>query len=423
MVDVVVVVQWLEWLQNILEFYFGVYLVLMILVLLIVVGLVNWVIKCILLCGLWCLFSCFFGVDIGRGSYLMWVILCLFNVVFSQVIVLGICIVLDLLLGLVSFIIGVCQVWVILIVVLVILYVLDVVNDLYECCFEVCNKLIKGYLQVVKIVFFVIVGLLIVVILVGVDLCYLVIGFGVVMVVLMLIFQDIILLLVVSVQISGDGCVCIGDWIEMFSQNVDGDVIDIVLYIIIVQNFDKIIIIILIKKLVIELFKNWCGMQEVGGCWIKCVLYLDQYSVGFFDDGDLVFFGEFVLLCEYLCDKEQELGQWNGCLCEQGVVEVNSCWVINLGIFCVYVECYLCSYLGIYIDMILLVWQLQFIIEGLLLELYCFICSIVWSEYEVVQLDIFDYLLVILLVFGLWVFQVFSDVMLMVGQCQLVGLE
>lgn len=318
---------------------------------------------------------------------------------------------------------GVCWVWVVLIVVLVVLYVLDVVNDLYECCLDVCNKLIKGYLQVVKIVVFVIVGLLIVVILFGVKFGLLVIGLGVVIVVLMLIFQDIILLLVVSVQISGDGWVWFGDWIEMFSQNVDGDVIDIVLYIIIVQNFDKIIIIILIKKLVIELFKNWCGMQEVGGCWIKCVLYLDQYSVDFLDVMVLVWLEQFVVLCEYLCDKQVELEQWNVDLCVKGMDVINVCWVINLGIFCVYVECYLCQYLGIYMDMMLLVWQLQFIMEGLLLEIYCFIWIMVWVDYEGVQLDVFDYFLVILLVFGLWVFQVLSDVMLMVVQQQCVFVE
>ncbi|MBL2545227.1 mechanosensitive ion channel, partial [Klebsiella pneumoniae] len=94
--------------------------------------------------------------------------------------------------------------------------------------------------------------------------------------VLMLIFQDTILSLVASVQISGDGRVRIGDWIEMPSQNADGDVIDIALHTITVQNFDKTITTIPTKKLVTESFKNWRGMQEAGGRRIKRALYLDQ---------------------------------------------------------------------------------------------------------------------------------------------------
>ena len=82
-------------------------------------------------------------------------------------------------------------------------------------------------------------------------------------------------------QISGDGRVRIGDWIEMPSQNADGDVIDIALHTITVQNFDKTITTIPTKKLVTESFKNWRGMQEAGGRRIKRALYLDQHSVGF----------------------------------------------------------------------------------------------------------------------------------------------
>ncbi len=239
----------------------------------------------------------------------------------------------------------------------------------------------------------------------------------------MLIFQDTILSLVASVQISGDGRVRIGDWIEMPSQNADGDVIDIALHTITVQNFDKTITTIPTKKLVTESFKNWRGMQEAGGRRIKRALYLDQHSVGFLDEGDLAFLGEFALLRDYLQAKEQELGQWNGRLREQGVAEVNSRRVTNLGTFRAYVERYLRSHPGIHTDMTLLVRQLQPTTEGLPLELYCFTRSTAWGEYEAVQSDIFDHLLAILPAFGLRVFQASSDAMLMAGQRQLAGSE
>ncbi|KAG0948450.1 hypothetical protein G6F31_014069 [Rhizopus arrhizus] len=230
MVDAVVAVQWLEKLQNTLEPYPGAYLALMITALLVAAGLANWVTKRILLRGLRRLLSRLPGADTGRGSHLMRVISRLSNVVPSQVIASGIRIVPDLPPGLVSFIIGACQAWAILTVVLAISHALDAANDLYERRPEARNKPIKGYLQVAKIVIFVIAGLSIVATLAGVDLRYLVTGLGAATAVLMLIFQDTILSLVASVQISGDGRVRIGDWIEMPQSNADGFVKDIALH-------------------------------------------------------------------------------------------------------------------------------------------------------------------------------------------------
>ncbi|MBW8775617.1 MAG: mechanosensitive ion channel [Stenotrophomonas sp.] len=395
MVDAVVAVQWLERLQNTLEPYPGAYLALMISALLIAAGLANWVTKRILVRGLRRLLQRLPGAESGRGSHVMRVISRLSNVVPSQVIASGVTLIPDLPEGLVKVIIKLCIVWAVLTVSMAFSHALDAANSLYERKPDARNKPIKGYLQVVKIVVFVAAGLSIVATLLGVALGPLVTGLGAATAVLMLIFQDTILSLVASVQISGDGRVRIGDWIEMPSQNADGDVIDIALHTITVQNFDKTITTIPTKKLVTESFKNWRGMQEAGGRRIKRALYLDQHSVGFLDEGDLAFLGEFALLRDYLRDKEQELGQWNGRLREQGVAEVNT----------------------------LLVRQLQPTTEGLPLELYCFTRSTAWGEYEAVQSDIFDHLLAILPAFGLRVFQASSDAMLMAGQRQLAGSE
>lgn len=345
------------------------------------------------------------------------------NVVPSQVIASGITLIPDLPPGLVNVIIKLCIVWAVLTVSMAFSHALDAANDLYERRPEARNKPIKGYLQVAKIIIFVIAGLSIVATLAGVDLRYLVTGLGAATAVLMLIFQDTILSLVASVQISGDGRIRIGDWIEMPSQNADGDVIDIALHTVTVQNFDKTITTIPTKKLVTESFKNWRGMQEAGGRRIKRALFLDQHSVRFMEEQDLAFLGQFALLGDYLRGKQQELGQWNGRLREQGVAEVNSRRVTNLGTFRAYVERYLASHPGIHTDMTLLVRQLQPTTEGLPLELYCFTRSTAWGEYEAVQSDIFDHLLAILPAFGLRVFQASSDAMLMAGQRQLAGSE
>jgi len=308
-------------------------------------------------------------------------------------------------------------------VALAVSHALDAANDLYERRPDARNKPIKGYLQVVKIIVFVIAGLSIVATLLGVKLGPLVTGLGAATAVLMLIFQDTILSLVASVQISGDGRVRLGDWIEMPSQNADGDVIDIALHTITVQNFDKTITTIPTKKLVTESFKNWRGMQEAGGRRIKRSLYLDQHSVGFVDAPMLAELEQFAVLGDYLRGKQAELQQYNADLQAKGVAAVNARRVTNLGTFRAYVERYLRNHPGIHQDMTLLVRQLQPTTEGLPLELYCFTRSTAWGEYEAVQADIFDHLLAILPAFGLRVFQASSDAMLMAGQRALAGSE
>lgn len=423
MVDAVVAVQWLEQLQKTLEPYPGAYLALMITALLVAAGLANWVTKRILVRGLRRLLQRLPGAESGRGSHLMRVISRLSNVVPSQVIASGVALIPDLPPGLVNVIVKLCIVWAVLTLAMAFSHALDAANSLYERKPDARNKPIKGYLQVVKIVVYVAAGLSIIATLLGVKIGPLVTGLGAATAVLMLIFQDTILSLVASVQISGDGRVRLGDWIEMPSQNADGDVIDIALHTITVQNFDKTITTIPTKKLVTESFKNWRGMQEAGGRRIKRALYLDQHSVGFLGADELQRLGQFALIGDYLRDKAQELEQWNGRLREQGVAEVNSRRVTNLGTFRAYVERYLRNHPGIHQEMTLLVRQLQPTTEGLPLELYCFTRSTAWGEYEAVQADIFDHLLAILPAFGLRVFQASSDAMLMAGQRALAGSE
>ena len=413
MVDAVVAVRWLEQLQDTLEPYPGAYLALMILALLVAAGLANWVTKRILLRGLRRLLSRLPGAQTGRGSHLMRVIARLSNVVPSQVIAAGIKVVPDLPPGVVTFVVGACQAWAVLTVALAVSHALDAANDLYERRPDARDKPIKGYLQVAKIVIFVIAGLSIVATLAGVDLRYLVTGLGAATAVLMLIFQDTILSLVASVQISGDGRVRIGDWIEMPSQNADGDVIDIALHTVTVQNWDKTVTTIPTKKLVTESFKNWRGMQESGGRRIKRSLYLDQHSVQFLDDGQVAELSRFALLHDYLDGKQRELQAWNAGLAAKGMAPVNARRVTNLGTFRAYVQQYLKHNPRIHQEMTQLVRQLQPTEYGLPLEIYCFTASTAWAEYEAIQSDVFDHLLAILPAFGLRVFQQSSDAMFM----------
>ncbi|WP_421570308.1 mechanosensitive ion channel family protein [Stenotrophomonas sp. PD6] len=419
MVDAVIAVQFLENLQDTLEPLPWAYTTLVLSALALAAWLANFVTKKVLLRGLRRLVRRLPGNGAGNeGGSNLRVISRLSNVVPSMVIAAGIRIVPDLPPELVLFVIGACRAWAILTVALAVSHALDAANELYERRPDSRSKPIKGYLQVVKIVVFVIAGLSIVATLLGVKLGPLVTGLGAATAVLMLIFQDTILSLVASVQISGDGRVRLGDWIEMPSQNADGDVIDIALHTITVQNFDKTITTIPTKKLVTESFKNWRGMQEAGGRRIKRALYLDQHSVGFLDAKALAELEQFAVLGDYLRDKQAELAQWNEQLQAKGVASVNARRVTNLGTFRAYVECYLRQHPGIHTDMTLLVRQLQPTTEGLPLEVYCFTRTTAWGAYEGIQSDVFDHLLAILPAFGLRVFQASSDAMLMAAQQQ-----
>lgn len=302
------------------------------------------------------------------------------------------------------------NVFIVFTVVLAISHVFDHINEIYERRPDAHNKPIKGYLQVAKILLFALAALTAVAILAGVKPLHVLTGLGAASAVLMLVFQDTILSFAASLQISGDGRVRIGDWIEMPSQNADGDVIDIALHTVTVQNWDKTITTVPTKNLISHAFKNWRGMQESGGRRIKRALYIDQGSVRFLGQEEIGNLHRFMLLDEYLRGKEQELTEWNAQLASRGGdAPVNHRRVTNLGTFRVYVDQYLAKHPGISQEMTSMVRQLQPTEAGIPLELYCFTNDVRWVYYEAIQSDIFDHLLAILPEFGLRVFQRTSD--------------
>jgi len=302
-----------------------------------------------------------------------------------------------------------CQAFVAFTVALSVARAANLANTLYETRPDAHKRPIKGYLQVLKIAVFLFAGIWIVATLVGAKFTHVLTGMGAMTAVTMLVFQDTIVSFVASVQISGDGRVRVGDWIEMPSQSADGDVIDIALHTITVQNWDKTVTTIPTKKLINDSFKNWRGMSEAGGRRIKRSLYIDQKSVRFLDEADVARLEELILLDEYLDHKRQELSRWNQKLSEQGATERNYRRVTNLGTFRMYVNQYLLNHPGIHKEMTLLVRQLQPGQTGIPLEIYCFTNDTRWAEYEKIQSDIFDHLLAILPEFGLQVYQAISD--------------
>jgi len=325
------------------------------------------------------------------------------NIVPAVVIMNGIATVPHLTPKFISFVEMGAQAFIFLTLALTVSELLNIFNLIYQRNPKSRNKPIKGYLQLVKLILFVVCGLMILGTFLKKDVFTLLAGFGAMAAVLMLVFQNTILSLVASVQIASYDMVRIGDWIEMPSLNADGDVIDISLHTVTVQNFDKTYTTIPTNKLVTDTFKNWRGMSNSGCRRMKRSLFLDQSSVHFMTDEEQQKLKEFLLLDQYLDAKNSEIEEFNKHLSNQS--RYNKRRLTNIGTFRAYVEFYLRQHKGIAQNQTIMVRQLQPTSQGLPLEIYAFTNTIAWVSYEAIQSDIFDHLIAILPEFGLRVYQ------------------
>jgi miniconductance mechanosensitive channel len=300
---------------------------------------------------------------------------------------------------------NVCSAFIILTLALAAGGALNLVNQLYQRRPDAKSRPIKGYLQLVKILLYSASLILVVAALMERSPLLLFSGLGALAAVLMLVFKDTILSLVASVQLTSNDMLRVGDWIEMPQLNADGDVIDIALHTVKVQNWDKTITTIPTYRLINESYKNWRGMQESGGRRIKRALMIDQSSVAFLTDCQRENLGRFALIKAYLTAKEAELRQWNSGLDPALRDPANERRSTNIGTFRAYVTAYVAAHPRIAQSKTRLVRQLQPTPQGLPIEIYCFTDTIAWAAYEDIQGDIFDHLIAILPEFGLSLFQ------------------
>ena len=327
------------------------------------------------------------------------------NIIPALIISVGISLVPNLPDALVTIVGNVASAFIVLTIALALGNLLTLINSIYERRPDASVRPIKGYIQVINIVIYAVAAILIVATLIDRSPLILLSGLGAMAAVLMLIFQDTLLSLVASVQISSNDIIRMGDWVEMPQLSADGFVIDIALHTVKVQNWDKTITTIPTKRFMTDPFKNWRGMQESGGRRIKRSIMLDQQSIHFLTPEQTSHLNRFRLLQDYLLEKQTEIDAWNQKLEEQGKEPVNTRRITNIGTFRNYVDRYLRSHGGIHQEMTLMVRQLNPTPEGLPLELYCFTNDVRWPVYEGIQADIFDHLLSILPEFGLRVYQ------------------
>lgn len=325
------------------------------------------------------------------------------NIVPALVIQTGIAAVSHMSSGVASFVQSLCAGFIILTIAIALSGVLDLLNDLYQRRPHAANRPIKGYVQIGKMVVYGAATILVIAVLMNRSPLLLLSGLGAMAAVLMLVFKDTILSLVASVQLGSNDMIRLGDWIEMPQVNADGDVIDIALHTVKVQNFDKTITTIPTHRLINESFRNWRGMSESGGRRIMRSLMIDQNSVRFLDSEGLATVSRFGLLRDYMKAKREEVERWNAG--QAGREIVDSRRLTNIGTFRAYVGAYLKARPDIADDKTLLVRQLAPSEHGLPLQIYAFAGTTAWGDYEGIQADIFDHLIAIMPEFGLRLFQ------------------
>ncbi len=266
----------------------------------------------------------------------------------------------------------------------------------------------KGIFQVLGLLGYLFAAVGMIAIVLGRDPTYVLSGLTALSAIFMLIFKDAILGLTAGITLIGNGLVKIGDWIVVPGTDADGDVVDIALTTVRVQNFDKTITSVPAYDLIAKPFTNWRGMVEAGGRRIKRSIKIDLDTVRFADEAMLSHWRKIKLLKDYLAKKEEELAAENADAVEASASMANARHLTNLGTFRAYCIAYLKNHPKIHKNMTLMVRQLPPVESGLPLEIYCFTNTTVWEQYESIQSDIFDHLLAILPEFGLSAFQVTS---------------
>ncbi|RDI44530.1 mechanosensitive ion channel family protein [Aquicella lusitana] len=266
---------------------------------------------------------------------------------------------------------------------------------------------IKSYLQVAKIILYCLTGILVISVFVNKSPMYFLTGLGAMTAVILLIFRDSILGFVASIQLSAYDMVRIGDWIEMPNFGADGNVIDISLNTIKIQNFDKTIVTIPSYALLSNGVKNWRGMSESGGRRIKRAFFVDVNSIKFCDETLFNRLSQIPLLRTRLQHAKEGLNQSNDHMIAK-LAHANERCMTNLTAFRIYLEAYLQQHPKVHHEMTFIVRELETSGKGIPIELYLFSNDIDWARYEKIQADIFDYIYAILPLFELRAFQYLS---------------
>ena len=293
----------------------------------------------------------------------------------------------------------------------VLLALLDIFENLQvqNALKEKRPKAIKSYVQLSKILLIILGTIVIISTLIDRSPLIFLSGIGAMSAVLLIVFKDTLTSFVAGIQLTATDMLRVGDWIEMPQVGADGEVTEIALHTVRVQNWDKTITAVPTWRLMSESFKNWRGMAESGGRRIKKVLVIDSSSVRFLSEDDLKRLKRAERIKVYLESREESIKLYHhevenriGSLSQD---RLNRRSLTNLGTFRAYVDLYLHEHPLVHDDMTRIVRVMESSAEGIPLEVYCFTTTTKWKDYENIQSDIFEHFFAILPEFGLRLYQ------------------
>jgi miniconductance mechanosensitive channel len=268
------------------------------------------------------------------------------------------------------------------------------------------DKPIASFSQLIKVVVSILAGIAIIATLSGQEVGVILGGLGAATAVILLVFKDALLGLTASVQLSSGDLVRIGDWVAIDKYGADGNVVEINLTTVKVQNWDMTFTIVPTYALISDSFKNWRGMSQSGGRRIKRHITIRPSSVKFADPELLASLEKVQVLRPWLDERRSTIAQDNEARGAQiDASPVNGRRLTNLGLFRSYTERYLRNHPGVNTSMTLLVRHLQPTAEGIPVEFYCFSRNQEWAAYEDLMADILDHLVAALPAFDLEIFE------------------
>jgi miniconductance mechanosensitive channel len=286
---------------------------------------------------------------------------------------------------------------------------LHTLKDYFKSIPNFRDKPIDSYIQVFMIFAWVIGVLSAFAILTGIEFIKFITTLGAASAVVILIFKDTILGFVASIQVSINDMVRIGDWITFEKYDTDGDVIEINLATVKVQNFDKTITTIPTYALISDSFKNWRGMEDSGGRRIKRALNIKLDSVTYLTKDEVNSLKEIQIISTYLETRQSDIETYNTNNSINKEVLLNGRNLTNLGVFRKYIETYVENHSGINKNMVIMVRQLAPTPQGIPIEIYAFSSDKRWKNYEYIMADIFDHVIASVPYFNLEIFELPSN--------------
>ena len=287
---------------------------------------------------------------------------------------------------------------------------LNTLKNYFKTLPRLRDKPIDSYIQVFMIFAWVVgAGLALAVIIGGDSLWKFITGFGAATAIILLIFKDTILGFVASIQVSINDMVRIGDWITFEKFGADGDVIEINLATVKVQNFDNTITTIPTYALISDSFKNWRGMTNSDGRRIKRHMLIKQTSIKYLNTEDIERLKKIEIISVYLNTMQDKINSFNASHTIDKSVLINGRNLTNIGVFRKFIQTYLEQHSAINNDMLLMARQLQPTSQGIPLEIYCFTKDKRWESYEYVMSDLFDHFLAAVPYFDLELFELPND--------------